>query len=194
MRGRNVSKLWAFIRKKIRKQKAANSTAFAVWIVQIPLNKKKKLSQQLNPFKYSWQASIQSGRLSRTFSVYHHALAGKFPHVWDRPQVLFSGHGTEATDTDVKAREKSTVNLFATCQLCSVGGSRIVVFSLFSLNLVYSVLCNAAVSSHRNCLNVALFLDTFWICVRGQRGFSTELSWFLHDHKTPIKGEWTEIF
>ena len=37
-------------------------------------------------------------------------------------QVLFSGHGTEATDTDVKAREKSAVKLFATCQLCSVGG------------------------------------------------------------------------
>ena len=56
------------------------------------------------------------------FSVYHHALAGKFPHVWDPPQVLFSGHGTEATHTDVKAREKSAVELFAICQLCSVGG------------------------------------------------------------------------
>ena len=42
------------------------------------------------------------------------------PH--DPHQVLFSGHGTEATDTDVKAREKSAVKLFATCQLCSVGG------------------------------------------------------------------------
>ena len=93
--------------------------------------------------------------------MFRHALAGKFPHVWDRPQVLFSGHGTEATDTDVKAREKSALNSFTTCQLCSVGGSRIVLFSLFSLNLVHSVLCNAAVSNHRNCLNVALFLDAF---------------------------------
>ena len=49
------------------------------------------------------------------------ALAGKFPHVWDPPQVLFSLHGTEATDTDVKAREKCAVKLFATRQLCSVG-------------------------------------------------------------------------
>jgi len=61
-----------------------------------------------------------------TILVYHHALAGKFPHVWDLPQVLFSGQGTEATDTYVKAQEKSTVKLFATCQRCSVGGRRII--------------------------------------------------------------------
>ena len=48
--------------------------------------------------------------------------AGKFPHVWDPPQVLFSGHGTEVTDTGLKAREKSAVKLFATRQLSSVGG------------------------------------------------------------------------
>ena len=75
--------------------------------------------------------------------MYHHRLAGKFPHVWDPPQVLFSWHGKEATDTDVKAREKCAVKLFATRLL----------FSLFSLNLVHSVLCNAAASNHRNCLH-----------------------------------------
>ena len=48
-------------------------------------------------------------------------LAGRFLRVWDPPQVLFSGYGREATDTDVKAREKSAVKLFATCQLWSVG-------------------------------------------------------------------------
>ena len=56
--------------------------------------------------------------------MYHHALAGKFPHVWDPPKVPFSGHGTEATDTDVKAREKSAVNLFVppvSCALWEVG-------------------------------------------------------------------------
>ena len=31
----------------------------------------------------------------------------QFVHVWDPPQVLFSGHGTEATDTDVKARGRN---------------------------------------------------------------------------------------
>ena len=50
--------------------------------------------------------------------MYHHALVGKFPHVWDPPQVLFSGHGTEATD--VKAREKSAVKSLppVSCALC----------------------------------------------------------------------------
>ena len=42
--------------------------------------------------------------------------------VWAPPQVLFNGHGTEAPDMDVKAREKSAVKLFATGQLCSVRG------------------------------------------------------------------------
>ena len=50
--------------------------------------------------------------------MYHCTLTGIFPHVWDPPQVLFSGHGTEATDAGVKAREKSAVKLFATRQLC----------------------------------------------------------------------------
>ena len=45
----------------------------------------------------------------------------KFLHAWDPLQVLLSGHGTEATDTDVKARGKSAVN-----QLGSVGGRWIV--------------------------------------------------------------------
>ena len=48
--------------------------------------------------------------------MYHRALVGKFPHVWDPPQVLFSGHGTEATD--VKAREKSAVKIV--CHLLAV--------------------------------------------------------------------------
>ena len=47
-------------------------------------------------------------------------------HVLERPQVLFSGHEREANDTDVEAREKIAVKLFATCQLCSVGGRWIV--------------------------------------------------------------------
>ena len=58
----------------------------------------------------------------------------------------------------------SAVKLFATCQLCSVGGRWIVWYSLFSpnLHLGHSVLCKAAVSKHRNCLHLALFLETFW--------------------------------
>ena len=70
--------------------------------------------------------SLDLGLLA--ISVYHNALEKKFLHVWDLPQVLFSGHGTEATDTDVKEREKNAVQLFATCQLCSVRGRRIVVY------------------------------------------------------------------
>ena len=50
--------------------------------------------------------------------MYHHALAGgfagvlagKFPHVWDPPQVLFSGHGTEATDTVLERGRKARQN------------------------------------------------------------------------------------
>ncbi|XP_074617180.1 uncharacterized protein LOC141876458 [Acropora palmata] len=65
--------------------------------------------------------------------------------VWDPPQVLFNEHGTEATDMDVKAREKSAVKLFATCQLCSVGGRDISdVFStltrIFTFNGIIMIL------------------------------------------------------
>ena len=101
--------------------------------------------------------------------MYHYTLTRKFPYVEDPPQVLFSGHGTEATDTGVKAREKSAVKLFATRQLCWLREEReLFDFSLFSLNLVHSVLSiNAAVSNHRNCLHVALFLETSRMCFRG---------------------------
>jgi len=49
----------------------------------------------------------------------------KLSNVWDPSQVLFSGHGTEATDIDDKAREGSAVKSFADCQLCSLGGGGI---------------------------------------------------------------------
>ena len=117
----------------------------------------------------------------------------------DRPQVLFSGHGREANNTDVEAREKSAVKLFATCQLCSVGGRWIVWFCLFSpnLHLVHSVLCKAVVSNHRNCLHLALFLETFWDVFSRLTGiFHFQRNY--HDSCTttrpPLKGEWTEIF
>ena len=49
--------------------------------------------------------------------------------------------------------DKVTVKLLPPqCQLCSVGGNWIFWFSLFSLNLIHSFLCNAALSNHRNCL------------------------------------------
>ena len=88
-----------------------------------------------------------------SFSILGHGIITDLGllSVWDPPQVLFSGHGTEATDMAVKAREKRAVKLFATCQLCSVEGRWIVWFSfIFSLNLVHSVLWNVAVSNHRN--------------------------------------------
>ena len=71
----------------------------------------------------SWWA-ILNFQLRLTGLWYH-----QFPHVLERPQVLFSGHGREANDTDVEAREKSAVKLFTTCQLCSVGRRWIVWYS-----------------------------------------------------------------
>ena len=97
---------------------------------------------------------------------------------------------TEATDTDLKARGKSAVKLFAICQLCSVGGRWIVWSSLFSLNLVHSVLCNTAVSNHRNCLHVALFLETFRMCFGGKRGFSLSTELSCTTTRLLFKGKW----
>ena len=49
------------------------------------------------------------------YGIYNVPADGKIPaYVWDPPQVLFSGHATEATDTSVKAREKSAAKLFVT--------------------------------------------------------------------------------
>ena len=125
--------------------------------------------------------SCNQGLKTEDFSVYHHALLNS-RIVWDPPHVLFSEHGTEATDTYVKAREKSAVKLFATCQLCSVGGRWIVWFSFLSVNLLHSVLSNAALSNPRNCLLVALFLGTFRMCFRRQRGFHFQQNY--HDSCT----------
>ena len=43
------------------------------------------------------------------------------PMCWTRPRSYSVGIKAEATDTDVKAQEKSAVKLFSTGQLCSLG-------------------------------------------------------------------------
>ena len=88
--------------------------------------------------------------------------------------------------THVKAREKSAVKLFATCQLCPVGGGWIVWFSFLSLNLVHFILSNAALSNPWNCLHVALFLGTFRMCFRRQMGFHFQQNY--HDSCTTTTG------